>query len=90
MSSSSEKFTEVCCKWIEDKKGIRHYIPGCMGGAVYGPEGCTCEDSKWFQIDSLLEEMKELRIKVGKLGSRVTALEKENKRLRNIIKPREV
>ena len=30
------------CRWRVDKKVGRYWLPECMGGAVYGPHGCTC------------------------------------------------
>ena len=30
------------CHYIFDKEVGRILIPGCMGAAVYGKEGCTC------------------------------------------------
>ena len=30
------------CHWERDPEIGRWHYPGCMGGAVYGPEGCTC------------------------------------------------
>ena len=48
------------------EKGV--LIPGCMGGAVYGKSGCTC-DTPGQQRDSLAKELKALQ-------ARVLALEK--------------
>mgnify|MGYP006961553976 CR=1 FL=1 len=31
------------CRWMNDKEIGRWHLPGCMGAAVYGPDGCTCE-----------------------------------------------
>lgn len=32
------------CHWVRanDVPGGKFHLPGCMGGAVYGPRGCTC------------------------------------------------
>lgn len=30
------------CRWVRDPEIGRYHLPGCMGGAVYGPSGCTC------------------------------------------------
>lgn len=30
------------CRWERDEEIGRFFLPGCMGGAVYGPERCTC------------------------------------------------
>lgn len=32
------------CHYIQVKGVGKVFIPGCMGGAVYGIEGCTCGD----------------------------------------------
>jgi len=43
------------------EKGV--LIPGCMGGAVYGKSGCTC-DSPGQQRDNLAKEIKALQARV--------------------------
>ena len=43
------------------EKGV--LIPGCMGGAVYGKSGCTC-DSPGQQRDNLAKELKALQVRV--------------------------
>lgn len=30
------------CHYSHDDEGNKFWFPGCMGGAVYGPRGCTC------------------------------------------------
>lgn len=30
------------CHWENDAEIGRWFLPGCMGGSVYGPRGCTC------------------------------------------------
>ncbi len=30
------------CYWTFEGE-LAHFIPGCMGGAVGGPDGCTCD-----------------------------------------------
>jgi len=30
------------CHWTFEGE-LAHFIPGCMGGAVGGPDGCTCD-----------------------------------------------
>lgn len=32
----------MICHWVNTEAG-RVQIPGCMGSAVYGPGGCTCD-----------------------------------------------
>lgn len=31
------------CKFVTEKDGFRWFFPQCMGGAVYGIHGCTCD-----------------------------------------------
>lgn len=31
------------CHWARHQRGGLFYVPGCMGGAVEGPKGCTCK-----------------------------------------------
>lgn len=33
----------MACRWIRDPEIGRWHLPDCMGGAVYGPNGCTCD-----------------------------------------------
>lgn len=33
---------ESACRWVKGFDGEAVLVPGCMGGAVYGPEGCNC------------------------------------------------
>jgi hypothetical protein len=30
------------CQWLTDPEIGRWFLPGCMGGAVYGESQCTC------------------------------------------------
>lgn len=30
------------CQFKNDPEIGRYHLPGCIGGAVYGPNGCTC------------------------------------------------
>lgn len=31
------------CHMHTDEDGLRFWLPRCMGGAVYGKKGCTCD-----------------------------------------------
>lgn len=31
------------CHWARSPGVGLFHVPGCMGGAVYGPDGCTCK-----------------------------------------------
>ena len=57
------------CYWENDEKIGKVFIPGCMGGAVYGPDGCTCIQTKdkpndisiaWDRIDRLEKSIRKL------------------------------
>lgn len=41
--ASSEPRSEDACHWRTDAKIGRYFVPGCMGGAVYGEGRCTCQ-----------------------------------------------
>ena len=69
------------CKWVTDE-GIRFYLPNCMGGAVYGPDGCTCDRGR-ISIDEHIsnateyeKENRNLRTLIAKLEKRITELER--------------
>jgi hypothetical protein len=60
------------CHWIT-QKNERIFIPGCMGGAAYGPDKCTCDRRK-IKNDRMDE-----------LERRVKKLEEKNEELAKII-----
>lgn len=61
------------CHWANDKVVGRFWFPGCMGGAVYGPNGCTCQrpsekkrqDDIERRLDQLEDRMRKLEAKHG-------------------------
>ncbi len=65
------------CK-MRTEKGIRYWHPECMGGAVYGREGCTCYDQPFID-DTWIE-------RIDQLEQRVSELEEENKIMRNSLR----
>lgn len=54
------------CRWINDKEIGRWHLPGCMGGAVYGPSGCTCPKRR---------RKKELEEVIAAMDERIKKLE---------------
>lgn len=60
------------CYYVRDG-GHRVLIPGCIGAAVYGPSGCTCERR--------VRPMKEQ----AALEDRVDALEREVGKLKKLL-----
>lgn len=43
--------------------GERFFLPGCMGGAVYGRDGCTCptgkgEEQRIYELECEVAELK--------------------------------
>lgn len=53
------------CRWRYDREVGRYWLPGCMGGAVYGESGCTCPTGP---------SRAELEDRVEKLEAEVTQL----------------
>lgn len=55
------------CRYIL-YKGVRFFLPDCMGGAVYGLTGCTCsvKRKKSATYMSIIRKIKDLekRIKI--------------------------
>lgn len=53
------------CYWAMDKEIGRYHVPGCMGAAVYGPNGCTCSavsrkkaiEQKYVDLERRVEEL---------------------------------
>lgn len=35
--------SDDCCHWVAHRRR-RVFIPGCYGGMLHGPEGCTCRE----------------------------------------------
>lgn len=54
------------CRWVNDREAGRVLIPGCMGSAVYGPDGCTC---------NLKRRRKEIEDRMEALEAKVKLLE---------------
>lgn len=56
------------CRWIRDPEIGRWHLPGCMGGAVYGPAQCTCsrpiKPSRAASIDDLERRVERLERQV--------------------------
>lgn len=65
------------CHYIRDKEAGRVFLPGCMGGAVYGPYGCTCEkpsrSSLERRIEKLEKRVKQLESMIGCGGDQAVA-----------------
>jgi len=58
-----------------------HYIPGCMGGAVYGKRGCTCEKkTNGDRIAELEAEVAKLRAIIDRLLELTSLKEWVNKK----------
>lgn len=56
------------------------FIPGCMGGAVYGKRGCTCtRDAVERKRDELADAIRELARAI-KVAERLLARLSEGKR----------
>ncbi len=75
------------CHWTLEGE-LTHFIPGCMGGAVGGPESCTC-DHPLSEIEreraarqEAEEYIEHLRTKARVRDEIVNSVMRENKRLR--------
>ena len=75
------------CHWTIEGE-LAHFIPGCMGGAVGGPDGCTC-DHPLSEIEKEREArrvaegyIETLRDKAQRRVEFANAVMRENKRLR--------
>ena len=75
------------CHWTIEGP-LAHFIPGCMGGAVGGPDGCTC-DHPLSAIERDREARREaeeyverLLVKARRRQEFVDSIMRENKRLR--------
>ncbi|QDP55189.1 MAG: hypothetical protein Tp170SUR191951_27 [Prokaryotic dsDNA virus sp.] len=72
------------CHYEYDEAGNRIMIPGCMGGAVYGDNGCTCRPVEGSNRDlrARIEDLEDRCAILARQGSdtanRCTAL---NRRL---------
>ena len=58
------------CRFRVDKKVGRYWLPACMGGAVYGPHGCTCPSGTNGYYD-MEERMDRLEKKVKQLIKKI-------------------
>ena len=74
------------CHWTFEGE-LAHFIPGCMGGAVGGPDGCTCD----HPLSEIEKERKarraaegyieNLRVKAQRRLEFVEVVMRQNKRL---------
>jgi hypothetical protein len=58
------------CTWRRDPAIGRWFLPGCLGGAVYGERGCTCDRRKNTaaeRITQLEQQVEELKATVARL-----------------------
>lgn len=66
------------------------FIPGCMGGAVYGPKGCTCypdgEDEFKVTCSSLADDVTYCSERVVEYEDAIIKLKKQ---LQDLIKEKE-
>ncbi len=79
------------CHWMFEGN-LAHFIPGCMGGAVGGPDGCTC-NHPLSAIELEREARREaeeyvegLRLKAQRRQEFVDSMMRENNRLRAEIR----
>lgn len=57
------------CRYETFADGDRLLLPGCMGGAIYGEAGCTCDPPNGSNAD--------LRQRIEQLEARVDALTRQ-------------
>lgn len=57
------------CGWLNDPEIGRWFLPGCMGGAVYGESQCTCGARRTRQdsMDDLRDRLDALEDEVERL-----------------------
>jgi hypothetical protein len=88
------------CHWARAPKVGLFHVPGCMGGAVYGPEGCTCKlplsdkERNWraayrraaLELERALDRIGWLEQELKTLGARHIPLVGEVEKLKLIKK----
>ncbi len=67
------KLPDFPCHPCPDMRG--EVMPGCMGTAVSGPQGCTCEGTSEEEVDHLQVGFSELLARVNELEAAVADLE---------------
>jgi hypothetical protein len=60
------------CHYFTDKGVGKVFLPMCMGGAVYGRSGCTCD-----RKNAEKSELEQLRQQVSKLQDQIDKLTKK-------------
>ena len=63
-------------------EGDKIWIPGCIGGAVNGKNGCTCYSYK-MKHDAKLSHVDKLEAECRSLKSMLDASQKENRKLKD-------
>jgi hypothetical protein len=70
--------------------GEKIFIPGCIGGAVYGPEGCTCyphgEDEIKMVCSSLTDDIDYCYERVKRFENAIIKLQTE---LQDLVKEKD-
>ena len=82
----------MSCHWVKDIDGLMHYMPECIGGAVYGPDGCTCVvpeskiESKEMIIEKLLLRIDKYIVRINEIEHEILELREANMLLRNKLR----
>lgn len=65
------------CSWQHDPQIGRWFLPGCMGGAVYGESQCTCPKPGPKELDERLDALTDL---VAELSRKIDRLAPINRK----------
>lgn len=64
------------CKYERDEQGNSYWLPQCMGGAVYGPDGCTCDETRMV-IEDALELLPRIVERLQDIEERLSIIEEK-------------
>jgi hypothetical protein len=71
------------CHWSHADDGHRFWLPGCMGGAVYGPHMCTCprkmQSAEKQREKDLLKTIRDQEKEIAALNRIIEMMNKRNR-----------
>ena len=80
------------CYWIKLEDGVMAHIPACMGAAISGPSGCTC-DVPLSEVEAARngraiaeQRIAAMREKLQRQAERCNDLFSENFKLRKMLR----
>lgn len=79
--------TKDRCYWHRDPEIGRVFIPGCIGGGVSGPDGCTCPDVAPTYRTMLKRKIAQIEADLAETRARLATVEANPRLARMRVPP---